>query len=262
MKEIIKDYGEWYCPTKWDDVTLKMFSDIERYYSEKDKEFDSREVLHILTNRSVDDINQLPIEFAEMLINKMQFLQTYPKEEKPTNKIVIDGEEYHINFQEKLKTGEYVAVDTVLKGDRHNYAAILAILCRKDDEIYDAKFENEVLPSRIELFEKQSITRVLPIMSFFFTLITDIRNTFPIVFSGGGTSKPHSAEYRNFAEDWGFSKTLFEMADGQIGKVAQIKQEYLNDTLTFLTYLIQKSEMEEREDKFQDQLRRAKRGGR
>ena len=52
------------------------------------------------------------------------------------------------------------------------------------------------------------------------------------------------------------------MADGQIGKVAQIKQEYLNDTLTFLTYLIQKSEMEEREDKFQDQLRRAKRGGR
>lgn len=52
------------------------------------------------------------------------------------------------------------------------------------------------------------------------------------------------------------------MADGQIGKVAQIKQEYLNDTLTFLTYLIQKSEMEEREDKYQDTLRRAKRGGR
>lgn len=52
------------------------------------------------------------------------------------------------------------------------------------------------------------------------------------------------------------------MADGQIGKVAQIKQEYLNDTLTFLTYLIQKGEMEEREDKYQDTLRRAKRGGR
>lgn len=52
------------------------------------------------------------------------------------------------------------------------------------------------------------------------------------------------------------------MADGQIGKVAQIKQEYLNDTLTFLTYLIQKSEMEEREDKFQELRQMAKRGGR
>lgn len=181
-KEIIKDFGDWHCPTSWNDVTLKMFSDIERYYSEKDKEFDTREVLHILTNRSVDDINQLPIEFAEMLINKMQFLQTNPKEEKPTNKIVIDGEEYHINFQEKLKTGEYVAVDTVLKGDRHNYAAILAILCRKDDEIYDAKFENEVLPSRIELFEKQSITRVLPIMSFFLHLL-QISATHSLLYS-------------------------------------------------------------------------------
>lgn len=52
------------------------------------------------------------------------------------------------------------------------------------------------------------------------------------------------------------------MADGQIGKVAQIKQEYLNDTLTFLTYLIQKSEMEEQEDKFQEMRQKAKRGGR
>lgn len=52
------------------------------------------------------------------------------------------------------------------------------------------------------------------------------------------------------------------MADGQIGKVAQIKQEYLNDTLTFLTYLIQKSEMEEREEKYQQMRDKAKRGGR
>ena len=49
------------------------------------------------------------------------------------------------------------------------------------------------------------------------------------------------------------------MADEKIEKVAQVKQEYLTDTLTFLTYLIQKGEMEEEEDQFQQTLRDAKR---
>ena len=43
------DYGEYNIPTDWNQVTLKMFSDIERYYGDKDKKFDAREVLHIFT---------------------------------------------------------------------------------------------------------------------------------------------------------------------------------------------------------------------
>lgn len=52
------------------------------------------------------------------------------------------------------------------------------------------------------------------------------------------------------------------MANEEITKVAQVKQEYLTDTLTFLTYLIQKGEMEEEEDQFQELRRKAKRGSR
>ena len=48
------------------------------------------------------------------------------------------------------------------------------------------------------------------------------------------------------------------MANEEITKVAQVKQEYLTETLTFLTYLIQKGEMEEEEDQFQETLRKAK----
>lgn len=50
------------------------------------------------------------------------------------------------------------------------------------------------------------------------------------------------------------------MADEKIEKVAQVKQEYLTDTLLFLTYLIKKGEMEDAEDKFQEQRRKAKKG--
>ena len=88
------------------------------------------------------------------------------------------------------------------------------------------------------------------------------RDTFPVIFEGGGSRKPHSAEYRQFGQDWGFQKTLFELADEKITQVARVQQEYLTETLTFLTYLIKKGEMEEREDAFQENLRKAKRGNR
>lgn len=169
-KEIIKDYGEWHCPTSWDDLDLKTFQEIERFYSEKDKGFDAREVLNLFTNKSMDEINELPIEFTEKLLEKLSWVTTKPKVGEPTNKIEIDGEIYMVNYQSKLKTGEYVATDAVIKSDAHNYAAILAILCRKDGEAYDSKYENEVLPSRVEMWEKQPITKVMPIVNFFLNL--------------------------------------------------------------------------------------------
>ena len=52
------------------------------------------------------------------------------------------------------------------------------------------------------------------------------------------------------------------MADNSITKVAEVNQQYIQDTLTFLTYLIKKGEMEEEEERFQDQMRKAKSKGR
>lgn len=161
------DYGSWTIPSSWDEITLKQFQDIERYYDDKDKKFDAREVLHIFTNKTVDEINALPLELTEILMNKLLFLQTPPNFGEPTASLEIDGVKYTVNVQEKLKLGEFVAVDEVLKSDKFNYAAILAILCRKKGEIYDSKFENEVLPSRISMWEKQPVMEVMKIVAFF-----------------------------------------------------------------------------------------------
>lgn len=164
MKE---DFGKWYCPTDWKEISLKQFQELEKFYSDKENKFDIRDVLHILTNRTVDEINELPLEFVDVLLNEMSFLQTKPNFGNPSNKIEIDGEAYQINIQEKLKVGEFVAVDSVLKDDKYNYSAILAILCRKPNEKFDLTFENETLPNRIALWEKQPITKVMPLISFF-----------------------------------------------------------------------------------------------
>lgn len=168
--ENVIDLGKWTVPTKWDDVTLEMFQKIEKYYSDKDKKFDVREVLDIFTDHTRDEIDQLPINFTDKLLNELSFLKEQPKYGDASPKIKIDGEEYCINVMEKLKTGEYVAIDTILKNDSHDYISILAVLCRKKGEIYDSKFEAEVFEERQKLFAKQPIMKIMPLISFFLSL--------------------------------------------------------------------------------------------
>lgn len=168
--ENVIDFGSWTVPTSWDELTLKQFQEIEKYYSDKDKDFDIREVLHIFTNKTEDEINALPIVFTNELMNKLMFLKDKPKEYEPSNFIEIDGVRYGINVMEKLKTGEFVAIDTILKNDPHDYISIFAVLCRKDGEIYDSKFEAEEFDKRVELMGKQPAIKMLPLIAFFFNL--------------------------------------------------------------------------------------------
>ena len=168
-----KDFGEWKVPSSWDDLTLGKFQELERLYDTEDgneRKFDVRDVLDLMTDRTKDEINELPIEFTDMLLRKMYWLHEQPQFGKPSNKITIDGVQYTVHNENEMKFGEYVALDTALKGDKHNYAAMLAILCRKDGEIFDSKFENEVLPSRIEFWKNVSVMKVMPIVSFFLEL--------------------------------------------------------------------------------------------
>lgn len=168
-----KDFGEWKVPQSWDDLTLGKFQELERLYDTEDgneRKFDVRDVLDLMTDRTKDEINELPIEFTDSLLRKMYWLHEQPDFGKPSNKITIEGETYTVHNENEMKFGEYVALDTALKGDKHNYAAMLAILCRKEGEIFDAKFENEILPSRIEFWKNVSVMKVMPIVSFFLEL--------------------------------------------------------------------------------------------
>ena len=167
--------GIWNVPCKWEDINLKTYQEIERYYEDKDEQFDIRKVIHILCNKTEDEVNMLPMDFLEKIMEKLSFLQARPKEEEPRNWIEIDGERYMVHTENKLRTGEYIASDTAIKGDKHNYAAILAILCRKDGELYDSRFENEVLEDRIKMWEEVPVVDVLPIVSFFLSVYVTLQ---------------------------------------------------------------------------------------
>lgn len=164
------DYGEWVIPTSWHDITLDMFSDIERYYEDKSKNFDIREVLHIITGKSKDEINALPSDFLDMILNKLLFLNEKPDTGEPRNWIMVDGEKYIVNTFEKMKTGEYVSFDMAMKNDKHDYSSFMAILCRKQGEPYDSKYEAELFEERKKMFGKVPVMDVMSVVTFFLTL--------------------------------------------------------------------------------------------
>lgn len=55
-------------------------------------------------------------------------------------------------------------------------------------------------------------------------------------------------------------KVLFEAAGENPLEAVKIKQMYLTDFMVWLSYMIEKGEAEEEDEKFLDNLRKAKRG--
>lgn len=159
----IKDYGQWKVPSSWAEITLKMYSGLEKL----EKKEDLLDVIPILCDKTKDEVMALPTEFLDKIIANLTWMQETPKFGNPSPSVIIDKQEYRINTESKLKTGEFIAVDTLLKSDQTNYAAILAILCRKPNEEYNVRFENEVLEDRIKFWERQSVISVMPLIGFF-----------------------------------------------------------------------------------------------
>ena len=115
-------------PLSWDEITLKQYQDIEMLY-DNNENATMIDILGIISDKTAKELKTLPFDvFEETILPKMSFLYEKPKEQEPTNKIVIKGETYFVNFMEKMKTGEFIDSQMVLQNDKHNYAMLLAIL--------------------------------------------------------------------------------------------------------------------------------------
>lgn len=167
-KNIAKDFGNWTVPTSWQQVTLRQFCDVKRFMSENGiEQFNVKAMLHILCSKTEDEVNELPVDFAEALLTNLSFMQEEPEQKDPTNKITISGETYMINVQDKLKLGEYVACDSAMKADKYDYPSILAILCRKENEKFDSYFQNEVFDERKKMFDNLPMMEGMRLIAFF-----------------------------------------------------------------------------------------------
>lgn len=167
-------------PTNWDEVTLNKFIQLQSLYSKEHKPT-IQEIIAVLSDIEVDEVNKYPALVVEKVMDNLQFLSETITD-KSSNKIEIDNITYQINYLEELKFGEYVDVNTILDADKSNFPAILGILCRKEGEIYDDNYIATELTKRIEMFGKQPVSKVYPIINFFLTLsLTSENNMKPFL---------------------------------------------------------------------------------
>lgn len=160
------DLGEFHLPTKWEELTLKQLSDLERLYSTSGK-VTAVDMIATLTERTADEIMALPLPVAEKLMSTIAFVTQAPEEEEPTPTITVDGIDYTVHTSRQLRTGEAIAAMTLIDADQYDYAGILAIVCRRENEVYDAHFENEVLPERKEMFSRVPAVDAKRVIAFF-----------------------------------------------------------------------------------------------
>lgn len=154
-------------PTKWEEVNLKQYRELEKIKLKDIKDISS--MLPILTNLSKEEIYQLPLDSINTLLGHIQFLN-FQFDTKAKSNIIINNKEYLINYKDKLKFGEYVQINSLLDNKDINYAAILAILVRMKDEEFNDDFIANTLQDRIDMYDSQPITEIMPLISFFLNL--------------------------------------------------------------------------------------------
>lgn len=162
--------GQYTIAKSWDDVTLLQWQEYLRKLNDKGTDkLDVLDTLEAFSDIPRDVIDQLPTPLFEKVFKHLKWL-TEEVEADPSNSVEIDGQVYQINHMEKLKVKEYLDLNTVMENDKFNYAVIFAILCRKPNEAYTQEFIADVLPERIEMFEKLPVLDGMKLIAFFLTL--------------------------------------------------------------------------------------------
>lgn len=162
--------GHYKVAKSWDEVTLLQWQEYLRKLNEKGTDkLDILDTLEAFSDIPRDVIDQMPTPLFEKVFAHLKWL-TEDVTPEPSNIIEIDGQIYQINHMEKLKVKEYLDLNTVMENDKFNYVVLFAILCRKPNEEYNQDFIADVLPERIEMFEKLPVIEGMKLIAFFLNL--------------------------------------------------------------------------------------------
>lgn len=215
--ETVIDFGDIKVPTKWEEVTLQMLSDYltlshekeealkkdkleakknkQEAPNEKDEKYNitDKDILRIFTNFDISKYDILPVELYEAIMSNFSFLVEDMPQMKPSKELFFNNVHFVINDMESLKVKEYDSADMVLRNNPYDYPSLLAILCRectgkKTDHItgmtylinedYDTEFANHIFDARREMFANMPMTKVMPLVNFFFMKGLESNNHF------------------------------------------------------------------------------------
>ena len=76
------DFGEWNIPTKWEQVSLKQYQQLQFIY--EGEKVDIRDVIAILTKKEKKEIDELPTEFFQNIMEAISLVYEKPETGEPT----------------------------------------------------------------------------------------------------------------------------------------------------------------------------------
>ena len=165
------DFGKYSIATSWNELTLQQWCNyLRKADSSNDGNVTLIDTLEAFSDIPRKIIMQLPTDLFEAIVGQLKWVIEEPNIE-PMNKITINGEDYIINHLEKLKVKEYYDITTLMENDKFNYPALFAILCRKQNEVYDEDFLADKFEERIEMFENICAIDGMKLIAFFLNLL-------------------------------------------------------------------------------------------
>jgi len=171
LDDEVKSYS---FPTSWQEVTVEQF---QRLYS-IDKNvhtgmFFSFEVLHQLTGIDRDIIEQIDYENYVELIKQLKFIYE-PIEEKKSESVIVDGEEYFLHTEfTKYTAGEIISIETILQSANGDLLKVMSdLLCiflRKKKPNGNLENYKTSFMKRKEIFKTIKVDEINHIFGFFLT---------------------------------------------------------------------------------------------
>lgn len=162
------DLGKVEFPTSWEEITLKQFEDLMNLSDEEQN--DVINIISILTQKPKEWVEDLPVSFLAKIEDGLSWLNEDINIE-PSPSIG----EFKVKPFQSWKTKEYLDAQRVLKDSPNNYAMLLAIICRKDNEVYDDDFIANNLDERIKMFERMKFSKAYSLFTFFLSRQTNLR---------------------------------------------------------------------------------------
>ena len=183
MKTFKVDDNEYKVPNSWEDMTLENYIDFFNFQdSNKDREIDDLYMIEVFEMLSdCDRVLDIPINELKDLLGELLFLSDTPKlNENKT--ILIDGKLYGCVDLNKMTTGEYISIKTLMGSEKtvlNGLPKLLSIIIRPAEEVIDSetgekklkieKFSVDNLTWRAEKLKELKVVDVLHWISFFLT---------------------------------------------------------------------------------------------
>ena len=151
---------------KWEDVTLEMFMKINEIGASNDEEdIKNLKVAALLSNKTLEELEEMPISKAIELISHTRFLFTPAPRVKSKRNLNLNGKEYRVMSKtEEMTTAQFIEFQSVAKNINEMLVEFISIFIIPKGHKYGDGYDMEEVYDDVKTM---SVVEALGLADFF-----------------------------------------------------------------------------------------------